>query len=141
MKGVSVEAINEAAKGKPEGYLEDVMSYVVERKDNFVLFENDDYYMLRHKYTGDVDPMVRWPGTELHRLLGRFGLHIKKGCACKARMVQMNKWGCDGCGENIDTIVEWLAEEAANRGLPFLNTVGRLLVKRAIHNARKATPH
>ena len=42
MKGVSVEAINEAAKGKPEGYLEDVMKYVVERKDNFVLFENDD---------------------------------------------------------------------------------------------------
>ena len=141
MKGVSVEAINEAAKSKPEGYLEDVMSYVVERKDNFVLFENDDYYMLRDKYSGDVDPMVRGPGTELHRLLGRFGLHMKKGCACKARMVQMNKWGCDGCGENIDTIVEWLAEEAANRGLPFLNTVGRLLVKRAIHNARKATPH
>jgi hypothetical protein len=107
----------------------------------FLLFENDDYYILRDKYSGDVDPMVRGPGTELHRLLGRFGLHMKKGCACKARMVQMNKWGCDGCGENIDTIVEWLAEEAANRGLPFLNTVGRLLVKRAIHNARKATPH
>jgi hypothetical protein len=107
----------------------------------FLLFENDDYYMLRDKYSGDVDPMVRGPGTELHRLLGRFGLHMKKGCACKARMVQMNKWGCDGCEENIDTIVEWLAEEAANRGLPFLNTVGRLLVKRAIHNARKATPH
>jgi hypothetical protein len=141
VKGVSVEAINEAAKSKPEGYLEDVMSYVVERRDGFLLFENDDYYMLRDKYSGDVDPMVRGPGTELHRLLGRFGLHMKKGCACKARMVQMNKWGCDGCGENIDTIVEWLAEEAANRGLPFLNTVGRLLVKRAIHNARKATPH
>ena len=141
MKGVSIEAINEAAKSKPEGYLEDVMSYVVERKDNFALFETDDYYMLRDKYSGDVDPMVRGPGTELHRLLGKFGMHMKKGCACKARMVQMNKWGCGGCEENIDTIVGWLAEEAANRGLPFLNTVGRLLVKRAIHNARKATPH
>jgi hypothetical protein len=141
VKGVSVEAINEAAKSKPEGYFEDVMKYVVERKDNFVLFENDDYYMLRDKYTGDVDPMVRGPGTELHRLLGKFGLHMKKVCACKGRMVQMNKWGCEGCEENIETIVEWLAEEAANRGLPFLNTVGRLLVKRAIHNARKATPH
>jgi hypothetical protein len=141
VKGVSVEAINEAAKGKPEGYLDEVMSYVVERKDNFVLFENDDYYMLRDKYSGDVDPMVRGPGTELHRLLGKFGLHMKKGCDCKARMVQMNKWGCEGCDENIDTIVGWLAEEAASRGLPFLNAVGRLLVKRAIHNARKATPH
>lgn len=141
MKGVSIEAINEAAKEKPEGYIKDVMSYVVERKDNFVLFENDDYYMLRDKYSGDVGPMVRGPGTELHRLLGKFGMHMKKGCACKGRMIQMNKWGCDGCVENIETIVGWLAEEASNRGLPFLNTVGRLLVKRAIHNARKATPH
>jgi len=110
-------------------------------RTTFVLFENDDYYMLRDKYSGDVDPMVRGPGTELHRLLGKFGLHMKKGCECKARMVQMNKWGCDGCEENIDTIVGWLAEEAASRGLPFLNTVGRLLVKRAISNARKETPH
>ena len=137
MRGIRIETIEAAAKDRPEGYLEDVMSYVVERKGNFVLFENDDYYMLRDKYSGDVDPMVRGPGTELHRLLGKFGLHMKKGCACKARMVQMNKWGCVVCDENIDTIVGWLAEEAAGRGLPFLSGVGRLLVKRAIHNARK----
>jgi hypothetical protein len=79
---------------------------------------------------------------ELHRLLRQVrpahekGLRLQ-GCA----MVSDEQVGLDGCEENIDTIVEWLAEEAANRGLPFLNTVGRLLVKRAIHNARKATPH
>jgi hypothetical protein len=49
----------------------------------------------------------------------------------------MNAMGNDWCKENIDTIVGWLAEEAANRGLPFLNAVGRMLVRRAIHNARK----
>jgi hypothetical protein len=65
MRGIRIETIEAAAKDRPEGYLEDVMSYVVERKDNFVLFENDDYYMLRDKYSGDVDPMVRgsWNGT------------------------------------------------------------------------------
>jgi hypothetical protein len=57
VKGVSVEAINEAAKSKPEGYLEDVMSYVVERRDGFLLFENDDYYILRDKYTVTL---TRW---------------------------------------------------------------------------------
>lgn len=51
----------------------------------------------------------------------------------------MDQMGVDWCEENIDTIVGWLAEEAASRGLPFLSGVGRLLVKRAIHNARKAT--
>ena len=95
--------------------LDDVLSYVSERRDGFVLFQNDDYYMLRDKYTGDVDPMVRGPGTELHRLLGRFGIYMKRGCACKARMVQMNKWGVEGCRENVETILEWLKEEAAAR--------------------------
>lgn len=135
MKGVSIEALYDAAKDKPEGYLDDVLSYVVERKDTHVLFENDDYYMLRDKYSGDVDPMVRGPGTELHRLLGRFGIHMKRGCACKARVVQMNKWGCDGCRENVETIIEWLKEEAAKRRLPFFSPAARLLVARAIHNA------
>jgi hypothetical protein len=137
VKGVSIEAINEASKSKPEGYLKDVMSYVVERKDNFVLFENDDYYMLRDKYSGDVDPVHRGPGTELHKLLAFFGVYMRAGCSCRGRMVQMNKWGCNGCEQNIQTIVEWMKEEAAARGLPYLSTVGRMLVRRAIHNARR----
>jgi hypothetical protein len=41
-----------------------------------------------------------------------------------SQWLQMNEVGCDGCEENIDTIVGWLAEEAANRGLPFLSTSG-----------------
>lgn len=135
MKGVKLSDLEAAAKDRPEGYLDDVLSYVVESKDTHVLFENDDYYMLRDKYSGDVDPMVRGPGTELHRLLGKVGIYMQKGCACKARMVQMNKWGCDGCRENIETILEWLREEATKRRLPFISPAARLLVKRAIHNA------
>ena len=137
MKGVKLEALREAAVTKPEGYLADVLSYVAERRDGYVLFDADDYYMLRDKYSGDVDPMVRGPGTELHRLLGRFGIYMTKGCSCRGRMVQMNKWGPAGCTENIETIVEWLKEEAGNRGLPFFSMPARMLVRRAIANARK----
>ena len=137
MKGVSIESLNEAAKSKPEGYLDDVLSYVAERNDTHVMFEDADYYALRDKYSGDVDPIVRGVGTELHKLLARFGFHMKKGCGCKARMVQMNKWGCGGCEENMETILEWLKEEAAKRRVPFVKPFGRLLVTRAIANARK----
>lgn len=137
MKGVSIKALEEAAKTKPAGYLDDVLSYVVRRDDTHVVFENADYYMLRNKYSGDVDPVHMGPGTELHKILERFGIHILPGCACRGRMTQMNKWGCDGCEENIETIVGWLQEEAGKRGLPYLKTAGRLLVRRAISNARK----
>jgi hypothetical protein len=71
-----------------------------------------------------------------------FGMHMsRKGRADAISCGSDEPMGSDWCEENIDTIVGWLAEEAASRGLPFLNAVGRLLVKRAIHNARKATPH
>ncbi len=50
----------------------------------------------------------------------------------------MDARGCEWCEANIDTIVGWLREEAEKRGLPFLDVVGRLLVRRAIRNARRA---
>ncbi|MGA0081940.1 MAG: hypothetical protein ACO3IT_09280 [Ilumatobacteraceae bacterium] len=137
MKGVRIEDLAAAAKGKPPGYTEDVLSYVVERNDTHLIFEDDDYYALRQKYSGDVDPSLRGVGTELHKLLACFGIHMAKGCSCRARMVQMNKWGVPGCEENIETITAWLKEEASRRGLPYLSTVGKMLVRRAIHNARK----
>lgn len=46
--------------------------------------------------------------------------------------------GVEWCEANVDTIVGWLREQATARGLPFLDLAGRLLVKRAINNARKA---
>jgi hypothetical protein len=42
------------------------------------------------------------------------------------------------CEANLDKIVGWLREQAEARGLPFLDLAGRLLVRRAIQNARKA---
>jgi hypothetical protein len=49
----------------------------------------------------------------------------------------MDARGVAWCERNIDTIVGWLREEATKRKLPFVDIAGRLLVKRAIRNARK----
>lgn len=137
MRSVSLELLQEAAKTKPQGYLDDVLSFVVKKEDGYVFFENDDYYALRDKYTGDVDPLVRGPGTELHKLLSKFGIRIKKGCKCRSRMVQMNQWGCDGCVENSEEILGWLKEEASARKIPFVSAVAKMFLNRAINNARK----
>jgi hypothetical protein len=137
VKGIAILELEQASKTKPEGYLNDVLSYVARRTDTHVVLKDADYYMLRAKYSGDVDPVHRGPGTELHKLLAKFGIHMASGCACRARMTQMNKWGIAGCEQNVETIVEWMKEEAAKRKLPYLNTVGRILVRRAISNARR----
>lgn len=49
----------------------------------------------------------------------------------------MNCMGDTWCEDNIDTIVDWLREEASARKLPFIGTLARMLVRRAIRNARR----
>jgi len=85
-------------------------------------------------------PPTHGPGTELKKLLARVGITASPDCACNARAAEMDRreqetpgW----CEANLDTIVGWLREQATARGLPFLDLAGRLLVKRAIQNARR----
>jgi hypothetical protein len=81
------------------------------------------------------------PGTELKKLLARIGITSTPSCSCNARARAMDEnearepgW----CEANLDEIVGWLREEATKRGLPFVDLAGRMLVRRAIGNARKA---
>ena len=80
------------------------------------------------------------PGTELKKLLAKVGITATPDCSCNARAAEMDRreqetpgW----CESNLDTIVGWLREQAAARGLPFVDLAGRLLVRRAISNARR----
>lgn len=84
-------------------------------------------------------PADRGVGTELHKILSRMGISETSACKCKSRVALLNQWGPQHCAENIETIVGWLKQEAGKRGLPFLKPFGHLLVKRAIHNAKKAS--
>ena len=77
---------------------------------------------------------------ELKKLLARVGITASPDCSCNARVAEMDRreqetpgW----CEANLDTIVGWLREQAEARGLPFLDLAGRLIVRRAIANARR----
>jgi hypothetical protein len=85
-----------------------------------------------------VTPPPCRPGTALKALLSWFRIDVGKGCACKNRAAQMDRWGCDESERRIEQIVGWLREEAGKRRLPFANVIGRMLVRLAIRNARKA---
>ena len=84
-------------------------------------------------------PPAHGPGTELSKLLKRFGIEPTPTCKCRAKAAQMDAWGCDESSkpERIEEVVAVLREEATKRGLPFLDAAGRVLVRRAISNARK----
>jgi len=82
-------------------------------------------------------PPTHGPGTELKALLATIGITATPNCSCNARAALMDANGCDWCEANIDEIVGWLREAAQERGLPFLDAAGRMLVRRAIHTARR----
>ena len=76
-------------------------------------------------------------GTELKKLLSKIGIKATPNCLCNERAAIMDTNGIEWCENNIDTIVEWLKEEATKRKLPFIDMAGRILVKKAISNAKK----
>jgi hypothetical protein len=83
------------------------------------------------------EPNLEKVGTELSELLAKFGIKANEGCKCKARALEMDHRGVAWCEKNIELIVDWLEEESTKRHLPFVRAAGKILVRRAIRNAKR----
>ena len=95
---------------------------------------------VRPKAMARTPPPTHGPGVELKKLLLLVGIVATPNCACNARARMMDEYEArkpGWCLEHIEEIVGWLREEATKRGLPFIATLAKLMVRRAIHNARK----
>lgn len=56
------------------------------------------------------------PGTELKKLFETLGIKSIEECRCEERMLQMNRWGIDGCRANFEMIRGWIVEAQAKAG-------------------------
>jgi hypothetical protein len=118
-----------------------------------VVSQDGDFFMVdvaspfypkdnREAVTAENPPLAgRGPGTELKRLLAGWPFYITSSpdCSCNRVAREMDAWGADECEkpERMDYILAALRDNAAKRGLPFLDAAGRMLVRRAIKNARR----
>lgn len=116
---------------KERGYeLSEVMGCVIGQDgDTWTIDTTHPSYPSKNKIGG--------VGTELKKLLGRFGIRATSSCSCNTRARTMDKNGIEWCENNIDTIVGWLRQEANKRKLPFIDYAGKVLVKKAISNAKR----
>jgi len=126
------------------GYtLEEVLPCVVLRDgDTWTVDVEHPAYPRVSRIAEQLRPAVvieKGPGTELKKLLARIGITSTPNCSCNRVAREMDAWGADECEkqERVDYILAALRENAAKRGLPFLDAVGRMLVRRAIRNARR----
>jgi hypothetical protein len=126
------------ARCTERGYtLDEVLPCVVSQNgDEWTIDTESEFYPRVPRLP---QPPTHGPGTELSKLLKRLGISPTPTCACRAKQQEMDRWGCDECSkpERIEEVVAVMRAEAAARGLPFLDVAGRMLVRRAISNARR----
>lgn len=142
--------LRKAATSRPPGYVEDVLSHGTVDGDRVTLTD-DAYALLVAKYRGTTAvvpkaikerplPPPPGPGTELKALLKKVGIVASPGCSCnkRAQLMDENESKEPGwCEANLETICDWLQEEATKRKLPFVRMAAKILVRQAIRNARK----
>lgn len=139
------------ARCRQRGYtLDEVRPCIVREDADTITVDVDHPAYPREPKPGFVPPQphsspqlpapTSGPGTELKKLLKKVGITATPNCSCNARARKMDEeearepgW----CEAHLDEIVGWLREEATKRGLPFVDMAGRVLVRRAISNARK----
>lgn len=129
------------ARCTERGYtLDEVLPCVISQDgDEWTIDVEHPAYPRVSRLPEPVAPPTNGPGTELSKLLKRIGINPTPTCQCRAMSQKMDQWGCDECErpERIDEVVKVMREEATARGLPFLDLAGRMLVRRAIRNARR----
>lgn len=145
---LSLTSLTNTAQKRPQGYLQDVLSRAEVDGDKVTLTP-DQYQLLVAKYRPAVTPRSikerplpppPGPGTELKALLKKVGITASPGCSCnkRAQVMDANESKEPGwCEANLETICDWLQEEATKRKLPFIRMAAKILVRQAIRNARK----
>jgi hypothetical protein len=78
-------------------------------------------------------------GTNLKAMLKKIGIQATENCSCNARAKVMDLQGVQWNKDNIETILDWLHEEATKRdlGALFFRPAVKLMVQRAISKAER----
>lgn len=98
--------------------------------------ENPQAY-LQNLFPKTLESDPDGPGAILAGMISAMGIKSTPNCSCKKHALEMNNNGPDWCEENLGTILDWLNEESKKRNLPFVRTVAKLIVQRAINKSRR----
>ncbi len=137
MKRLILSELQELSARRPDGFYDEVVSRGRIETAEVLVLDDDVYREFQQKFAPPHPALEKGAGTELKKLLAKFGLKPDKNCKCAQHIREMNANGIDWCNQNISTIIGWLKEEAARANLPFFETGAKTLVKRAISNAKK----
>lgn len=107
--------------------------------DNLLLqrFGNDPQAYIQGLIPKTLESDPDGPGSILTNMISTMGIKSTSNCSCRRHAIEMNEKGPDWCEQNINTILGWLREESTKRKLPYVDSVARLIVNRAIKTSRR----
>lgn len=101
------------------------------------LSEGDMQSYLQNTIPKTLEDEPYAPGSILASMFSSIGIKAGPQCSCKRHALEMNRKGIEWCENNMDTILGWLKEETEKRKLPWVETVARMVVNRALSKAKK----
>lgn len=119
-----------------EEYREDISKEQANQRF-FELAEGDVQHFLQQSFPLTLEDDPYGPGSILAGMFSAIGIKAGPKCSCKKHAIEMNRNGIEWCENNMDTICGWLEEECKTRRIPYVDSVVRLVVKRAINKSRK----
>jgi hypothetical protein len=119
--------------------LEELNNITIQHIDNLFkdILNEDPQAILQSQFPRSLESDPDGPGTILSNMLSYIGINSSPNCSCKQRAIEMNIKGPDWCENNISTILGWLKEESNKRNLPFIETIAKMVVLRAIRVSKK----
>lgn len=98
---------------------------------------DDPEKFLQNLFPMTLEENPNGPGSILSNMISAIGIKSTPNCSCRRHALEMNEKGNEWCKENIDTILSWLKEESEKRKIPFVETVARMMVNRAISKSER----
>jgi hypothetical protein len=97
---------------------------------------DDIQLKLRSLFPKTLEENPNGPGTILAGMFSSLGIKSSPTCSCRQHAIEMNEKGNDWCEANMDTIVAWLKQESEKRKIPFIESLAKIIIKKAIHKSR-----
>lgn len=130
---ISIAKLHAIAPERKPGYVEAVLAKSTLVSDTHLEMDERHYELIRKRYA-----LSTGPGTMLKSMLESLGIRASKTCKCNKMARKMDEWGPEEALKHIEEIVDVMEETAKKRGLPFVRTAGRAMVRLACWRSKRS---
>lgn len=130
---ISIAKLHAIAPERKPGYVEAVLARSTLISETHLEISQRDFDFIRRRFTP-----LNGPGSYLKSMLETMGITASKTCKCNKMARKMDQWGPEETMKHIEEVVDVMQETAEKRGLPFVRTAGRALVRLACWRAKRS---